>query len=108
MADAKQSVVAKKATCVQPKKQDKNLCVNCKFRDSCHFVKNSSEPILFCEEFELEKQTELKLVQHNENSQADINSSSEEFKGLCRNCEKRDTCTYPKPEGGIWHCEEYL
>jgi hypothetical protein len=23
------------------------------------------------------------------------------------NCETRETCTYSKPEEGIWHCEEY-
>lgn len=27
--------------------------------------------------------------------------------GLCVNCEHRDECTYSKPEGGVWHCEEY-
>jgi hypothetical protein len=29
------------------------------------------------------------------------------FKGLCVNCKYRETCLYPKPEGGVWHCEEY-
>lgn len=29
------------------------------------------------------------------------------MKGLCTNCEKRITCTYPVREGGVWHCEEY-
>jgi len=29
------------------------------------------------------------------------------YSGLCMNCEHRRTCTYPKPEGGIWHCEDY-
>jgi hypothetical protein len=28
-------------------------------------------------------------------------------KGLCANCENRDTCLMPHPEGGVWHCEEY-
>lgn len=27
--------------------------------------------------------------------------------GLCLNCEHRDTCTLPRLEGGVWHCEEY-
>lgn len=30
-----------------------------------------------------------------------------QLKGLCKLCEKRATCTYPKPEGGVWHCAEY-
>lgn len=31
----------------------------------------------------------------------------ENFKGLCRNCRKLKTCKLPKPEGGVWRCEEY-
>lgn len=29
------------------------------------------------------------------------------FKGLCMNCAHRDTCLLPRPESGVWHCEEY-
>ncbi len=29
------------------------------------------------------------------------------YKGLCGNCDSRESCMYPKPEGGVWHCEEY-
>jgi len=28
-------------------------------------------------------------------------------KGLCMNCAHRDTCLLPRPESGVWHCEEY-
>jgi len=28
-------------------------------------------------------------------------------KGLCINCENRNTCKFIKPNGGVWHCEEY-
>jgi len=31
-----------------------------------------------------------------------------EFKGLCVNCANRHTCLFPKCEGGVWHCEEYV
>jgi hypothetical protein len=27
--------------------------------------------------------------------------------GLCSTCENSETCTFQKPEGGVWHCEEY-
>lgn len=30
-----------------------------------------------------------------------------QLKGLCMNCADRDTCRFPKPEGGVWHCPEY-
>jgi hypothetical protein len=29
------------------------------------------------------------------------------FKGLCMNCDHRFECRLPRPEGGVWHCEEY-
>jgi len=27
--------------------------------------------------------------------------------GLCANCEERDSCRFPRPQGGVWRCEEY-
>jgi hypothetical protein len=32
---------------------------------------------------------------------------SGQYKGLCRNCKRLKTCTLPKPQGGVWRCEEY-
>ncbi len=37
-----------------------------------------------------------------------VPTESTEFKGLCINCENRETCLQSRIEGGIWHCEEYL
>ena len=31
-----------------------------------------------------------------------------EYKGLCVNCARREICEHPKPEGGVWHCDEYV
>jgi len=27
--------------------------------------------------------------------------------GLCGNCALDETCTRPRPESGVWHCEDY-
>ncbi len=27
--------------------------------------------------------------------------------GLCANCALFENCTLPRPESGVWHCEEY-
>ncbi len=32
---------------------------------------------------------------------------SSRYKGLCKNCRKRDNCQLPRPEGGVWRCEDY-
>lgn len=37
----------------------------------------------------------------------DAKEESGKHKGLCKNCKKRDTCELPKPEGGVWRCEDY-
>ena len=42
----------------------------------------------------------------NNNREPDSHRAS--FKGLCVNCDHRFTCTLPKPESGVWYCEEYL
>jgi hypothetical protein len=34
-------------------------------------------------------------------------SDSDKYRGLCKNCRKRDNCSLPKPEGGVWRCEHY-
>jgi glutamate dehydrogenase (NAD(P)+) len=31
-----------------------------------------------------------------------------EYQGLCKTCAKRETCTIPKPKGGVWRCKEYV
>lgn len=31
-----------------------------------------------------------------------------ECKGLCVSCANRETCLFPRAEGGVWHCEEYV
>ncbi len=29
------------------------------------------------------------------------------YRGLCMNCDLRETCALPRPESGVWFCEEY-
>ena len=29
------------------------------------------------------------------------------IKGLCMNCAHSAYCLLPRPESGVWHCEEY-
>ena len=31
----------------------------------------------------------------------------ETYKDLCLNCLKQDACTMPRPEGGVWRCEQF-
>ena len=31
-----------------------------------------------------------------------------EFLGLCATCENRTECVFPKPESGVWSCDEFV
>jgi hypothetical protein len=82
-----------------------DLCVTCNNSATCMYLKNKKSPIYECEEFDgyAVPPTESMPFLSPKVEKA----GNAEFKGLCVNCESRETCTFPKSEGGIWHCEDY-
>ena len=94
----------------QVKKLDDSLkfygiCTNCLQNMDCAPRQNPDKPILFCEQFEVFASPPEKL----EVKRDDVKSKEYDnnFLGLCKNCDDRVDCMYPKPESGIWHCEAY-
>jgi len=87
------------------------LCMSCKNASSCTFPRDPAKPAFYCEEFEIE--TKVPIIPPEKKQPLAIDSSiakekdSTESIGLCSDCEGRQICTFPKPEGGVWHCEEY-
>lgn len=43
-----------------------------------------------------------------DDSNGNWESSTDILRGLCVNCDRRYDCTYPKPPGGVWSCDEYV
>ena len=58
--------------------------------------------LLFCELFDRHLSTGAPAAETAEPAE-----QPDQLKGLCVNCEHRLTCTYRRPIGGVWHCEEY-
>jgi len=92
----------------------RGLCVHCKYTFVCNFPRNPELPIFHCDEFEEDDHITDKRSRINktgsvtlQKSAAESPSTTKKYIGLCSNCELRDTCVFPKPEGGVWHCEEY-
>ena len=93
--------------------QYQGLCTTCIHAPVCRSAKNSDSPVIYCEEFEYR----LPPMSINAEKSADTAPKAPDrvtetrtdpsLKGLCINCENRKTCTLPRPEGGVWHCEEY-
>jgi glutaredoxin len=90
------------------------LCYYCKFADECDFPRHPEQPVTNCDEFEVSDTLSQEIQKENQ-SLYKYSSKWDEIGeankgnllGLCRNCERRNTCTFPKREGGVWHCEEY-
>ncbi len=84
------------------------LCATCNNAADCVYRKRRGTDAIYCETFD----DYARPNGGNGKRVATIVTTLEiakpsEFKGLCVNCEDRDTCKLPRPEGGIWHCEEY-
>lgn len=54
----------------------------------------------------IQKEKEWKLLYSKQGKV--VEEETVQYKGLCKNCEKRETCTIPKPKGGVWRCKEYV
>ena len=86
---------------------DHGLCVACVKDPTCTYMRML--PVIQCEEFE-GYEPRSKSQQSSEESTDPISPqrpAPAEYKGLCTSCENRETCAFPKPVGGIWHCEEF-
>jgi hypothetical protein len=109
------SMKKKKEKSLLPKKVDYYvICSCCSDASICTFPKNPGQPILQCEEFKGYEPRPGETIFKNDSLTTDpkLMSSAEEknlgkYKGLCNICEDREICTFPKAEGGVWHCEEY-
>jgi len=85
-----------------------DICTTCNHYQICSNRRDRKRPIWFCEEFDdYVPVKEIKLETDYKASFKKVNKETQQFKGLCSNCENRKTCKLQKPNGGIWHCEEY-
>ena len=106
--------LAEKARVISRKSEYGGLCTTCDHASTCIYPRDLDRPVWQCEEFEvneapLEKTTVGSfLAEARAKARPGIDENEEvKFKGLCLNCENRKTCIFPKPEEGVWRCEEY-
>jgi len=90
------------------------LCNTCIYAPACVNAARAKKPVVYCEEFNCEmisslrgSESQFTLKPLPKRKAEKASNTAPELKGLCINCDNRKTCTHPKPEGGIWHCEEY-
>ncbi len=93
--------------------KNRGMCSACKYEAGCIYPHSKDQIVLNCGQFELgppverppatQEQVELEKL-WKKTSRKEPQSR---LQGLCGSCEDRDVCIYPKPEGGVWRCEEY-
>lgn len=106
---------------MQEIKTYRDFCENCTHFPTCTYPKINGRPIYYCSEHEAWKEclgeVSLALLKSKKGAPPSGRPGSEnpekekenvELRGLCINCENRKDCTFPKPPGGVWHCEEYV
>jgi hypothetical protein len=86
------------------------LCGDCVRSESCTFPRDPAHPVRACEEFEgaeLRPEQRRPLVAVAAIFPEDPDpmlAAPGAGKGLCRQCARRLTCSYPKPPEGVWQC----
>ena len=90
-------------------KEQQGICSTCNHLDGCSYRSRWKGPVMHCEEFDDWVPSVARVVSPRETEVAASNLGDKEdvSVGLCVNCEHRLTCTFPKPDGGVWHCEEW-
>lgn len=84
------------------------VCSACRYEEVCTFDGKPAGVVLQCEQFELAFPAErAPRTPRRPRASTREAADTKKYPGICANCEHRETCTYPKPEGGVWRCEDY-
>lgn len=89
--------------------KNQGICFACAHVSNCALTSAESafNGTQFCEEYE--PAHFLTVVPLCEQMPTILSrQTSSKTLGLCSNCAHYPGCSFPKPEGGVWHCEDYL
>ncbi len=81
------------------------ICSTCIHAEHCSTRKSFKGKILHCEEFD--DYIPQTLPDKKKTNKKELPVQYAPVKGLCQNCDQLGTCVLPKPEGGVWFCNEY-
>jgi hypothetical protein len=109
VGEAKVEESQDEAGALMEKLLDASLCSNCRNQSDCAFLMKASEPIIECEMYECgsSSRPRLSLVKRNVAAAVDELPEEDNLMGLCVNCDNLKVCQLPKPQSGVWNCEEY-
>ncbi len=86
------------------------ICQTCRHASYCSLANGSPGERVECEEFEVAGSGFRSVApppRPAPRRSRDAAAAEPDVLGLCQNCRMRASCRLPRPEGGIWFCEEY-
>jgi hypothetical protein len=96
-----------------PQRPPAGLCVTCIYAETCALRFATEGAVLMCEEFDdrvpdagATPVAEAE-VEHPAPAVLSMATGLSALKGLCMDCEDRETCRLPRSPEGVWDCEEY-
>ncbi len=88
--------------------RNSGLCTTCNNGSICVFREKRGFDALFCNTFDTTSMNgKGRVAIILDEIKPSVNKMDGNLMGLCSNCENCDNCMLPKPDGGVWHCEEY-
>lgn len=87
-----------------------DLCAACVHGDNCVLRQMPTSPVHTCSEYDDGTPAALAdvgLLAAVSKAPPSATPQRALVPGLCVNCDHRESCTLPRPVGGVWHCEEY-
>jgi hypothetical protein len=86
--------------------EEEGLCATCNNAPGCTLKEGKDGPVYQCEEFDGYQPAPAKIEPIAAPKKGN-GKEARQYKGLCVNCEHRETCAHADLEGGVWHCENY-
>lgn len=88
-------------------KNKQGICLTCAHFTRCvlRSADCSTEGIQYCEEYQTVCLAPVVLT--NEKPKKMLRQAPSGILGLCSDCNHYPYCSFPKPEAGVWHCEDY-
>ena len=80
---------------------DGGLCLRCASAPGCVARRTRPPGCTECADFVGHEATPVALPRER------AAAPRPRLRGLCTNCELRETCTYPEKGQGVWTCEDY-
>ena len=81
-----------------------DLCSTCEHVRTCGGRSTPAKPIFSCERY---VECVSACLRNGLQAARQHGGDSGRLDGLCAGCEMRETCKFPRPEGGVWHCTEF-